>query len=522
MNSKRINFIFLVVGLVLIVLIAVQFYWARITYNLNEKQFDERVVSILNKAASEINEHSTCFEIFSKVNIKPGEGIYMIKQKWNKNGLVSPDISQPDSIAMFISSAFFGSHKTENMYFSDKTLLFQNPATAEILLKFRYRWDDYFDFMKEDAQPFDKIIVNNHIKKNAFLYSPFNKQYNTSFIDSLLKKRFEHESVNSSLNYGIILTDKDSVVLHSVDSDNNKLIHSGLQVPMSNDKYFSGPYNLSVYFDNKNQLILAAIGGMLFTSIVVILILILIVSYFIKTILKQKKLSEMKTDFINNMTHEFNTPIANIALAVETVVDNDDIDIKKAKQILRIIGIERQRLSENVEMILQTALVEKGKLNIRPEEVYIEELIKKVISNFEIKTEQLNAKITFISKAKQQIIYADETHLVNVFYNLIDNSLKYNNQSPLITISTKNTKEGISIKIEDNGIGISKENVKKIFDSFYRVSNGNIHSVKGFGLGLSYVKSIIEAHKGSISVKSSVGKGTCFEIYLPFNYMTIE
>ena len=238
--------------------------------------------------------------------------------------------------------------------------------------------------------------------------------------------------------------------------------------------------------------------------------------------MQQKKLSKMKNDFIDNMTHEFNTPISNIGLSIETLFENDSINNEKSKRILNIIANENERLRENVERILQIAAVDKDVFNLKPESIPIESLIKKVLSDFDLRIENAHAKINYTNRCTEDKLFADETHLINVLYNLIDNAIKYSNDSPVIDIYTENRKGELVITIKDNGKGIAKDELKKIFEKFYRITDANIQDVKGFGLGLSYVKNIVIAHKGRIEVNSELGKGTQFDIFIPFNYLLIK
>jgi two-component system phosphate regulon sensor histidine kinase PhoR len=239
-------------------------------------------------------------------------------------------------------------------------------------------------------------------------------------------------------------------------------------------------------------------------------------AYTVLTVFRQKKLSDMKTDFINNMTHEFKTPVSTILLASEALKDPEIIkDPPRLSRLSGIIYDENNRIGSQVERVLQLAAMEKGDFKLNVNEINLHELIKKVIESISIQVENKKGKITYEPDLSKIMIEGDVLHLSNVLYNLLDNANKYCSVEPDIRISTNNTREGVTIIVEDNGIGMNKEQLSKIFEKFYRVPTGNLHNVKGFGLGLSYVKTIVEMHGGTIKVKSEKNKGSRFEIHLP-------
>jgi two-component system phosphate regulon sensor histidine kinase PhoR len=239
-------------------------------------------------------------------------------------------------------------------------------------------------------------------------------------------------------------------------------------------------------------------------------------SYTIHVILRQKKVSEMKTDFINNMTHEFKTPIATISLAADSISSPKVIqDEGKIRRFLGIIRQENKRMLQQVEKVLQMAQMDKMDFQLKLSPVNIHDLIHQAVDHLTLQVQQREGHIAVQLDATQPVMEGDQTHLSNAIYNLLDNANKYSSETPDIRISTVNLNGAIEIMVEDKGIGISKENQKHIFDKFYRVHTGNVHDVKGFGLGLSYVKAIASAHHGSIEVRSEPGKGSRFSLTLP-------
>ncbi|ULQ52622.1 sensor histidine kinase [Flavihumibacter fluvii] len=253
-------------------------------------------------------------------------------------------------------------------------------------------------------------------------------------------------------------------------------------------------------------------GAILFT-------IILLSAFYVtvRALLNQKKLSEIKNDFINNMTHEFKTPLATISLAVDALrTEKVANDREKGQYFTGIIKEENKRMNKQVETILQAALMDRQEIQLNKRAVHVHNIIEQVLENFELQLQSKGGRADIQLNATNDEIMADDVHFTNLINNLIDNAVKYSKENLVLRISTLNTSKGIQVKIEDNGIGMTKESIKKIFEKFYRVHTGNLHNVKGFGLGLSYVKTIVDAHHGKIKVESALGKGTSFIIDMPF------
>ena len=274
---------------------------------------------------------------------------------------------------------------------------------------------------------------------------------------------------------------------------------------------------LLVYFPNKESYVWKSIWITLILSLLFICVILLCFYYTINVIFKQKKLSEIKNDFINNMTHEFKTPIATISLAVDAI--SNPLLAQHPEKISRfatIIREENKRMNKQVEKVLQVAQLEKDDFVLNQKEIDVHAVIETAVQNIGLQIEKREGQLIENLSAKKPIILADEVHLTNVVYNLLDNANKYSPEKPTITIHTEDVRGGgVKIVVRDNGIGMNRESINKIFDKFYRVHTGNVHDVKGFGLGLSYVKRIVEAHGGTITVKSDLGKGAQFTLYFP-------
>jgi len=236
-------------------------------------------------------------------------------------------------------------------------------------------------------------------------------------------------------------------------------------------------------------------------------------------IIRQKKVSEMKSDFINNMTHEFKTPIATISLAADTITNPKVIkDESSIRHFIGMIKKENSRMNKKVETILQIASLDKKEMDFKFDNLSIHSVIERAVEGLDILVQQRNGRITLLLDATNPVIYGDSEHLFNLVNNLLDNAIKYSDKSPEITVRTKNNGNGVILSVEDKGIGMSKHVQSRIFERFYRQTSGNVHDVKGFGLGLNYSRAIVDAHKGTITVNSEPGKGSRFDVFLPFNW----
>jgi len=275
---------------------------------------------------------------------------------------------------------------------------------------------------------------------------------------------------------------------------------------------------LDIYFPNQKLFIYKSLHILLGSSLLFTLFILITFYFTFRTILNQKKLSEIKSDFINNMTHEFKTPIATINLATDNIGNPMIID-KPAhiSPFLKIIKEENKRMNNQVERVLQMSLIEKQDFQLVKIKADLHILIQEAVEKIKLLAEQKSALIETDLQADLTIFNVDEVHFTNVIMNLLENALKYSKETPKIKVSTQNTNSGIEIRISDNGIGMTKEQQSKAFEKFFRATKGNIHNVKGFGLGLSYVKAITDQHNGHIFVKSKLGEGTTFRLILPYS-----
>lgn len=343
------------------------------------------------------------------------------------------------------------------------------------------------------------------------------KKITVGLLDTLLKQEFSNKGINIEYEFGVYSPDRNKIVLEKTGKYHDELLFKGFSFPLFSGTAISTRDILLIYFPEQSRYNVRSLWVMMLVSLMLVLVIIAAFSYSVFTIIRQRKLSELKNDFINNMTHEFKTPISTISLACQVLSDKD---ISRTNEMyvdyIQIIGDENHRLGEMAEKILQTAILEKGNLHLRLEDIDIHALIADAIHKIAIQIEIRDGVINQSFKAEHPVIKADKVHLSNVIFNLLDNANKYSPRKPQIMISTADAENGIYIRVNDKGMGISKANIKRIFEKLYRVPTGDVHNVKGFGLGLSYVKFIAEKHGGSISVESEPGKGSTFTMFLPY------
>ena len=359
-----------------------------------------------------------------------------------------------------------------------------------------------------------KIMVNNSGDKDIPV--PVVENINPGLLDFKISEEFNCMQIGKNYAYAIINLETGKVLMGKYEGYTRELFNSAHQIPMTGFQD-SDHISLAAYFPHQRNMLLMRMINWLILSMIFALLLGLSLYFTLYSIFRQKKLSEMKSDFINNLTHEFKTPLATISLAAEMLTkDNINKDPCKTGRYAKIILAENTRLRSQVEQILNISPMERGELKLKLRDIDIHELIIKTASSFKMIIRNRNGSLKKELKAVNPILKVDKTHITNVISNLLDNANKYSPESPEVVISTKNTSDGIIISVTDKGIGISRENQKNIFKNFYRVPTGNIYNVQGFGIGLYYVKNVVEAHGGSINLWSEPLKGSRFDVYLPF------
>ena len=464
----------LIIGLMTIALLGtavIQFYYIKLNVDESEKRFTADVLDALNRVHDRLNDEAktkqSLGEKFQRDNPKLNLNTYLPANKYSENYIQQLKDEYNSSLWELNPEYNFENINNKSL----KTYIEQEFNNEGIDLSYEYG-------------------VYDNRKNNFFIV---NDAYVPQFDDAPLASSGE-------------------VVVE----EQSNLFNSTHKIEIFGTEDVSAPGALKVFFPNKTTYLWSSVwtsllGTLLFTGLILGCFI-----YSISTILRQKEVSNMKTDFINNMTHEFKTPIATISLASDSMMSPK---VRSSEERLtKFIGIikqENKRMLSQVEKVLQMAMLDKKNFQLNLTQVNIHELIDQAVENANLKVAAKGGKVSSILNAKKHLIEGDRVHISNVIHNLLDNANKYTKKSPDIKVHSEDTKNGVKVIIEDNGIGMDKDALKHIFEKFYRVHTGNLHDVKGFGLGLSYVKAIIDAHRGKIDVKSEVGKGSKFILTFP-------
>ena len=512
MNKKAIWFIIGLMTAALIGVVLLQVYWIRWSIQLNQDRFDKDVYSVLNRVTEKLQNEEDRKEEVEMINMDETLKRELMKQL-ERGGF--PDLSFETTIdgTLLIDSIVLG-NSINNLY-SRLSNFNDDCDCAECRSERNDRNEriaNYWQFKE----------VNKMLNPE-----PIVERMNISRLDEFIRKELKNRGVNIPYQYGVYSDNEKSFVItngfyvvkdsspHSVAPGWRDLYNSEYRVdlfPMD----VQSPGLLMIHFPAKASVIWGNAWVPLLASVFFTSIILISFAYTIQVIFRQKKLSEMKTDFINNMTHEFKTPIATINLALDSIKNPKIIDDKeKVKRYLQMIREENKRMHAQVENVLRISKLEKNELSISKERISLHDLIENAISHVELIVEDKQGHIETELMALKPYVLANETHFTNVFVNILDNAIKYSPEAPKIIVETENAGNNILVRIKDEGSGMSKAVTKRVFEKFYREHTGNIHNVKGHGLGLAYVKRIVEDHSGHISVISEKEKGSTFTIKLP-------
>ena len=357
------------------------------------------------------------------------------------------------------------------------------------------------------------VYTPNEMSKLHYLEVNFTvQQLSDDEVNDAITRALQQNTINEPFEY--LITNIYKSPIKGSSGFRQDINTPSIQLSPDNNSLNQETLYLSVNEDK--NVILREMWWMIVASIVFTSIIILAFAVTVRTLFNQKKISEIKSDFINNMTHELKTPLATISLAIDALTNEKVIhDADKIKIYSSMIKEENKRMNKQVEKILQAARLEKEEIKLNLQRLDTHQAINKVADNLALQVQEKNGTLTLNLNAVNHIIEADEVHFSNIIFNLLDNAMKYANGIPRIAVETATANGMLQIKVKDNGIGMDKETQSRIFEKFYRAHTGNIHNVKGFGLGLSYVKAIVDAHEGKIKVERTPGKGSTFTISLP-------
>lgn len=519
MSRKILLILTLVISIASVGLVLLQSKWIRIAVQIKEEQFAQTASLAMERIIEEIEKQETVVQVIDE--IKP---YYSVNTSGTARMTYRQDIlnrTKSGFRAKQISQQVFTLNNLDTLRLPalsksiiDSSLLGNLPV--KISSGTSTRSNQTLNLYVTDKLLNKTVFVENIVDRMIRVELPLQDRIPQQQLDSIILRELVRKGIDARYEYRVT-NEKDSTIYSSPKFNANfrGLI---LRDKLFPNDFFARRYFLTLYFPNQKTYILGSLGPMTFGTLLLTLLIISIFTITLYIIFRQKRISEIRNDFVSNMTHELKTPISTISLAAQML--NDSSIPNERKNITYLGGViadESKRLGLQVEKVLQMAIFERDKFKLKIKDVDVHEVIRKITHNFSLQLNSQDGIIILELNSNNHIVKADEVHITNVINNLLDNATKYRNGNPEITITTRDITKGIVVAVKDNGIGISRENLRKIFDQFYRVPSGNIHNVKGFGLGLSYVKKIVEAHGGRIWVDSKLGEGSTFSFFLPWS-----
>lgn len=524
MNKRLFVSLVILMSLSLIGIISVQLYWIKSSVEDKEEQFSNTVSEVLIRVTDKIEDREMDDYSERFLNLKDSVGefksshlsnIFFIDRDLNSNEILyySHGILEED---YNIASTFFDNGN------SNDTTTIRNYTSKRT--KTVYKEDFGLDgksYKLNPIQKLEKVGGLSSIDKAIFddVYReyaekvPIHKRVSKQEIELLLDRELESRGINIDYEYGVYSKGLPTKVRSQRFKFGSTTVYN---TPFFKDSEGNSNFKLLLSFPKKKTFLLQSVLGMAVLSLVFTLIIVIAYSGAIYQLIKQKQISEIKSDFINNMTHEFKTPIATINLAVEAIKNPKIIgDTEKVQRYLQMIREENKRMHAQVENVLRISKLEKNQLDISKDRVDVHDIIKKAITHVQLIVTDRGGYIHTHLDAERSDVLANEMHFGNVMVNILDNAVKYSPEAPKIDVYTETVNNFIVIKIQDQGAGMSKAVLKKVFEKFYREHTGDIHNVKGHGLGLAYVKKIVDDHQGEVYAESEKDKGSSFYIKLP-------
>ena len=520
MGKKVFILIVVLMSISLIGIIAVQVYWIDNALESKKEQFSNDVIKSIGRASERINEtEEDAYEkkIEALINTKiVADGAQM------KNYLFQQIDTTKKETFTFGTTILEENFKIPADFLDNDSIIFKRLTGKKDYFqsKFIKGSDNLFSLKDENRFSFTKRLSNlereqfKDIFKDINNRKPIHQRVSNTELTNVLKREFKKNNINLDFKYGVYSKDNLATKLKSgYYTINTK---ESFSYPLFYDTDGNVEYKLYVTFPDKNEHILGGLSSILLLSLFFILIIILTFSGSLYQLIRQKKISEIKTDFINNMTHEFKTPIATINLALDSIKNPKILnDNEKVMRYVQMIRNENKRMHAQVENVLRISRLEKNQTEIVKETVDMHDIIEDAVNHVQLIIKNRNGKLRTHFEAITSDISGNQFHLTNVVVNMLENGIKYSENEPVIDVYTESTNSSFIFKIKDEGIGMSKNVQKHVFDKFYREQGGNVHDVKGHGLGLAYVKEIVEKHHGTAFVESEKGKGSTFTVKLP-------
>ncbi len=545
MSRKMIRTIIALMSLAMIGLIGFQAYWINNAIDVSNVKFNQNVHEALYHVVSNLEKREVYYAASKQINSRPlnnrffqmdtnmfwtnqHSNIYMdsfaSRNRQNQGNTITWESgfriedsllfgNQMVRISYEISD---NGNPDRNQFVGKEDFYSQNQIEVDF-----NNLETYENEVRRNIQKFAEksrmvtIVLDDLLGEQKQISNRVEKEQ----IDKMLKDQLQMKGIDIDYEYAVVDRGINHVIFSDYQpNDEKEVLLSDFSIKLFPNDFTGGQNYLTIFFPDQTGFLIKDIWLTLTSSVFLVLLIIFCFAYAIFAIIRQKKLSEIKNDFINNMTHEFKTPISTVSLACEALQDKD---IQKNESFIakyvEAIRDENRRLGHQVEKVLQMATLDKKEYRLKLEELDIHQIVDKALSHVNLQIEKRGGSIHKNLIASNNIIISDDVHLTNIIYNLLDNANKYSPDKPEIEIDTEDHHQGLLIRISDKGIGMTKEAIDKIFDRFYRIPTGNIHDIKGFGLGLTYVKTILLALGGHIKVKSTPGKGSSFEIILPLD-----
>lgn len=524
MNKLFFRLLVLLMSLSLIGIILVQVYWFNTSFKNNDEQFKFHVKQVIGNVADKLQQHEA-YSFYDKFNhYKDSTGklpkknelleFYYVQKNPRTNKIIKYSnmiISEDYNISSTLFDKKFDSERFKNFNSKRVTEVYNNnnidnPGVQQSLIP---------DVRIEKSGNLD-VLDNARFEiyfKDIASAMPLEERVSKETLNKLIKKELEEYGVKTKFEFGIYSSNLATKIKSAGFKYDKDATYS---IPIFADNEGNSKYQLLVTFPHKKKFLLSELVSITILSIIFTLIIVIAYSSALNQLIRQRHISEIKTDFINNMTHEFKTPIATINLALDAIKNPKIIDDKeKVFRYLQMIRDENKRMHAQVENVLRISKLEKKELDIQKDSNNIHEVINDAIEHVNLILEDRQGTITSHFGATRTTVLINDVHFTNVLVNILENAIKYSPNIPEIDVYTENVKDMVIIKVKDNGLGMSKVAQKRIFEKFYREHTGDIHNVKGHGLGLAYVKRIVEDHNGQVYVESEKGKGSTFIIKLP-------
>lgn len=500
-------------SIALVGLVIIQFYWTQKVFVSQTEEFNGRVYQALNATVDEANQMELQYyykrfedvrEDFQSTTDKPQVMSSQMVQDSAGTTYITMTRYILERSVMSLSDTYSDSLVSANLYSQEKTMMIPKDSGANMIQDLNLDTEENFKNSTFSIERLARLDAGNR---------PIDTRLNFESLDSIFINQLRKRGVQSHPQLAILKSDS---TLTKVSSLEYKIKHSEYAIPIFYDTNDKPEYLISAYFPDKQLSILGPIIPIVMLTLIFTIIIISVFSLAIYYMKVQRNISEIKTDFINNMTHEFKTPIATINIASDAL-KNDKIisDHERIRYYADLIKQENKRMNTQVEMVLRMAKLERNQVDINLQMLDVNELVRRSVSTARFIVDNLNGTIFEEYEASRSIMEGDAFHLENTINNILDNARKYSNENPQIYVKTYNEDNYIVIEVRDEGVGMSKTVLKKIFDQFYREETGNVHNVKGHGLGLAYVKKIVELHNGQVYAESELEKGSTFFIKLP-------